>query len=496
MRPPPQPSDRAALLGLAFALATGALVLFWRLTAQSPFIDEAFSVRIASLDVPALIQAVARQDVHPPLFYLLAHFAVAWLHWPVQNYRLLTAPLSLFTIFATWALARRFFGDSAAFIAALVIALQPVMLPWDRLFRMYAILVPVATASWLLLVEALAQDNRRRRAALWILYAACAIALPYLQYLGAVTLVCQSGYALADCKKRWPVLAVAGASLVSLLPWLWAIRIQFPHGGYTATANPNILDVFSGLAVLGAPETWVHHTWFSPVVGCVLIAVIVAGAVLGRRTPVPWWLAQIALQFAATLLLAKALAIPRYLLTALPAIAIAVGAVCAVLIASRMRVLGVALSASFVALEAVCVSNLILDPYYQFPDWNLVRAVVATNEERTDVMVFDQAYPGLVVENDAAFSGHEMYGPNTIRDVDPTIRLADGHPSARVWYIENQWWYPDPGHRILRHLQATRRVLRIWHQSRSDPANEVYVLLFGPAHRTKTTVRPVTEKRV
>jgi uncharacterized membrane protein len=496
MLPRPQPSDRAALLGLAFALATGALVLFWRLTSQSPFVDEAFSVRIASQTVPAILQTVARQDVHPPLFYLLAHFAVTWLHWPVERYRLLTTPLCLFTIFATWALARRFFGDGAAFVAALVIALQPVMLPWDRLFRMYALLVPVAAASWLLLVKALAEENRRRRAAYWILYAACAIALPYLQYLGAAVLVCQSGYALCDLQKRWPVLAAAAAACAALLPWLWAIRIQFPLGGYTGSSRPNVFDVFSGLAVLGAPVGWIHQAWFSPAVGCAMIAVIIAGAVLGRATPLPWWLAQIAMQFVATLLLDKALAIPRYLLTALPAVAIAVGAVSAALIVSRIRVLGFAVAASFVVLEAVCASNLVLDPYYQFPDWNVVRAVVAANEKRTDVMVFDQAYPGLVVGGDATFVGHEMYGPNTVRDVDPTIRLADRHPSARVWYIENQWWYPDPGHRILRHLQTTRPEIRIWHQPRSDPANEVYVLLFGPAHRSGTGVRPVTQKRV
>ncbi|HEY7980654.1 MAG TPA: glycosyltransferase family 39 protein [Candidatus Eremiobacteraceae bacterium] len=496
MLPRPQASDRTAVLGLLFALALGALAIFWQLLAQSPFLDEAFSIRIASQDLPTLFQAVARQDVHPPLFYLLAHFAVTWLHWPLERYRLLTAPLSLFTILATWALARRFFGDSAAFIAALVIALQPVMLPWDRLFRMYALLVPVAAASWLLFVKALEEANARRRAGLWILYAVCALALPYLQYLGAVVLVCQSAYALVDLKKRWPALATAAASCASLLPWLWAIRIQFPLGGYTATTHPNIVDVFSGLALLGAPENWMHQAWFLPLIGCVMIAVILAGAVIGRATPLPWWLAQIALQFAASLVLEKALAIPRYLLTALPAVAIAIGAVSAALIASRSRVLGFALAASVVALEAVCVSNVLLDPYYQFPDWNVVRAVVATNETRSDVMVFDQAFPGLVVESDPAFAGHDLYGPNTFRDVDPTLRLVDGRPSARVWYIENQWWYPDSGHRILRHLQTTRPEIRIWHEARYDPANEVYVLLFGPAHHSGTGVRRVTQKRV
>jgi hypothetical protein len=488
--------ERAALLGLAFALAVGALCVFWGLTAQSPFIDEAFTVRLAGKDVPALIQTVALQDVHPPLFYLLAHYAVVWLHWPFERYRLLTAPLTLFTIFATWAIARRSFGATAACVAALVIALQPVMLPWDRLFRMYVLLVPVAAASWLVLLKALEVTDARRRIVWWVLYALCAIALPYLQYLGAAVLVCQCCFACADLRKRWPVFAVSAAAAASLLPWLWALRIQFPRGGYTASTHPNILDVFSGLAVLGAPEAWVHNVWFSPVVACVLIAVLVAGAVLGRATLLPWWLLQIALQFAASLVLEKALAIPRYLLTALPAVALAVGVVTAALIGTRLRLLGVALAATFVVIEAVCAANLVLDPYYQFPDWNLVRAFVGLHEVPKDVMVFDQGYPALVVENEPEFSSHELYGPNTIHDVDPTIGLIDRWPASRVWYIENQWWYPDPGHQILRSLQTTRRVTRIWHEARFDPANEVYVLLFGPERRTVPSVRPVTRKRV
>jgi uncharacterized membrane protein len=488
--------ERTALLGLAVALVTGAVVLFWRLTAQSPFLDEAFSVRIASQDLPTLIQAVARQDVHPPLFYFLAHFAVAWLHWPLPQYRLLTAPLSLFTIFATWAIARRMFGDTAAFIAAIVIALQPVMLPWDRLFRMYGLLVPVATASWLLLLKACAESDARRRTLYWVLYGACAVTLPYLQYLGAVTLVCQSGFALTGVRKRWPILAAAAASCASLLPWLWAIRIQFPSGGYTATAHPNVFDVISGMMVVAAPAGWVGHAAFSPVVAGATFALIVAGAVIGRKTVLPWWLLQIALQFAATYLLAKSLAVPRYLLTALPAVAIAIGAVSAALIGSRLRLLGVAIAASFVMLETVCVSNLLLDPYYQFPDWYLVQSVVGLHEEPADVMVFDQAFPGLVVEGYPEFASHERYGPNTVRDVGPTIRLIDGRAAARVWYVENQWWYPDPQHLILRHLQSSRSLLRLWHEARFDPANEVYVLLFGPAARSAHGVRPVTLKRV
>jgi hypothetical protein len=48
-----------------------------------------------------------------------------------------------------------------------------------------------------------------------------------------------------------------------------------------------------------------------------------------------------------------------------------------------------------------------------------------------------------------------------------------------VWYVENQYYYPDPQRRILAHLAATRHRLHEWLEPRADLSNRVYIALYG-----------------
>ena len=59
-----------ALLGIVLA---GAFLRVFHLTAESIWLDEAFSVSISGLSVPQIVQAAA-PDVHPPLYYFLLHY--------------------------------------------------------------------------------------------------------------------------------------------------------------------------------------------------------------------------------------------------------------------------------------------------------------------------------------------------------------------------------------------------------------------------------------
>src|SRR5207302_544300 len=88
----------------------GGFLRFFQLAAQSPFIDEAFTVAAAQLPVTALLPFLAAHDAHPPLFYLAAHAAVTALPWPPTWFRFLTAPFGLLTILATWGLAHHCVG--------------------------------------------------------------------------------------------------------------------------------------------------------------------------------------------------------------------------------------------------------------------------------------------------------------------------------------------------------------------------------------------------
>jgi len=186
-----------ALIALGVALLVGGYFRLWQLTNQSLFLDEGFTIWVASKPWPAMVHQIVYHDFHPPVFYALTH----------------------------WAIARRLFGPVAAGVAAFVVALEPGLIDWDRLFRMYSVLTALATTSWWLLLVAQDKSGRKRIAA-WIGYGAIAVLLPYIHYLGAVTLLCQAAYASFDLRKRWPILAGCGAAAVALVPWAWAIRIQ------------------------------------------------------------------------------------------------------------------------------------------------------------------------------------------------------------------------------------------------------------------------------
>lgn len=478
-----RPRLDGALVALLLALAVGGYFRLWHLTAQSLFLDEAFSIWVASKPWPAMMQQIVYHDFHPPVFYALTHWAIGWLRWQPWDYRFLTAPFGMLTIVASWAIGRRLFGPVGAGVAAFAVAVEPGIVDWDRLFRMYSVLTALATASWWLLL--VAQDAKgRSRVAAWLGYGALAVLLPYVQYLGAVTLVCQAAYALFALRTRWPVLAICGASVAALGPWMWAIRIQYPHGGYVAgTGAVPILWVQLARDTLlpGLPIAWARTTAFSWSIDAFVALLVVVAVWRWPKTIVPCWFGVAALQVVATLATGKGLVIPRYLLPAVPGLAIAFGGVVAWLVAGRLRVIGAAIAVGVPALLAVCSADLVWDPFYQFTDWYLINLVVLQHEKADDAMLFVQGFPYLVVGDFTAFRGHPAAGPAMPSDLPYVLGWLRKHAGQRVWYIENQPYYADPDHKIKAYLDSTRRPLHVWSESRAAISDIVDVVLYDRA---------------
>ncbi len=200
-RDPARAGENAGRLALLLALVIGAALRLWDVTGPSVHTDEAFTFAISALPVPALLHNVVVHDFHPPLFYLATHALLVKIPKPRWDYRYVTALFGCLTIVATWGAARRMFGWRAAAFAALAVALVPGLVQYDRLYRMYAVTVALSTLVWWLLLEAEAAIGRRRRV-LWGAYVIVAIILPYVDYLGALMLICQAAYALAQAAIR------------------------------------------------------------------------------------------------------------------------------------------------------------------------------------------------------------------------------------------------------------------------------------------------------
>jgi uncharacterized membrane protein len=469
------------------ALVLGAAVLFWRLSVSSLYTDEAYTFALGGLGLKAMIQALTTRDFHPPLFYLAAHGALG-LHWPLWDYRYLTAPFGLVTILATWGAARRMFGPLTAAVAAIVVALAPALLVYDRMFRMYAVLVCLATVSWWLLLEA-EQASAGKRTLLWVGYAVACLLVAYTHYLGFFVLACQGVYILTRLRTDKPALFAYGLVGLAYVPWITHLARQLPLGGIVMS-RPGI-DAGLASSVRGAfaqglpnwPQSWVSQDWATTIF---VFAIAFVSGWLGRRTALPFWLGCLFLAIAASIVFDKNFAyFSSYLLIDIPPVAIGAALVVTTLLAGRARVAGWLFALALVSAQAVAVSNVLLDPYYQFPDWYAVNAVMLRQERARDAIILDAGYEQYVVQNFSAFRGRAMLTFMNPSDFAPIFAWVKDHPEIRIWYVEHQNFYWDPARRIAAALAQQRPVLAAQSFPRQSPVNQVSVVLFDKVPMNK-----------
>ena len=479
-------SNLATLL-LVVALALCALTRLWILTKPSLHVDEAYTFDLAARPWATMLADIAKHDYHPPLFYAFTHGAMGLFHWPLVDYRWLSAPLDLLTVLATWAIGRRLFGDVVGGIGALVVALDPSLVLWDRVYRMYAPLTALVVISWWALAE-VSHANDMRRQLLWALFVVCAILQPYVHYIGIVNLACQTLYSFVRGRAMRPAIVAAVIALLAFIPWFGALRMQYAGGGLVAgTASLPVYwwTIARDAIAAGTPLGWLNTPAFGPLFTLAVVACCVWAAWIARATLLPFWLAVALVQVVITLATGKFLIVPRYLLPVVPAFGLSVGLVVQYLLNTRARVAGVAVSVAVLAFFALCTTNVTLDPFYQFPDWNVVNNIVSSHETANDAMVLDQGYSFEALKNYRAFRDRDVAAPASASDTSATLEWLKAHARQRVWYVENQYYFVDPDRRIIGALQVSRPRIGEWLEARAELSNRVYVALFG-AERSET----------
>jgi len=475
-----------SIVCLVAALLLGGFVRLWNVSGQSLFLDEAFVFDAASRPVHALLAQIAYHDAHPPLFYLVTHWLLQWLHWPKASFRYVTAPFGLLTIAATWGIARRVFGDLAAAVAALTIALEPAVIQLDRLYRTYGMLAGLGAASWWLILAA-GDAKGKMRAVYWVLYACAIVTVTSTHYLGWMLLATQLAYAVFAQTRRgvpaWPAMAAAAACAAAMAPWFWALPIQFHQGGYAgaAGASAGAWSLARGVLGYALPVEWYGNPVFDIAFSLFAAAALAGGLWFGRGSILPWYAAPLAVQAVAAAAFGKDLLLARYLLYLVPAFAIAFGGVTAALLQSRAWAGGAVAAVAMLACNGAAATNETIDPVYQLPDWHQVAAWVSQYGARGDAIVLDQGYPYLILRDEPIFAGRDISAPTLASQITSTIRWIDARPTRRIWYVENQSYYPDPSRLVLAHLEATRALVREELEVRADLSNRVVVALFAPA---------------
>jgi len=459
-----------ALLGLA--LLARAVGLFHHATMP----DEAFTFFIASHRLPGIIDLLKNGDFHPPLIYLIGHGLFA-LSNRAYLFRIVSMIFGVGGVAATYVLARRAIPRWAA-LATLFVAINPSLVFFDGLFRMYALLWSLCMISWALLLWAL---DEPRRVARWVAYGLCLVLLLYTQYLAFFTLAAQIAYVGIFFPRRagfWLALSLA---FLAFVPWIPILLIQYPLGGTAYNAmHGHLSELWQAAPVLlvdGLPPA----LEFSPLLAVLLWIVIVAGlglAVMQRRWLILALLAPLAIQILYSLASGKLLIGQRYLLQAIPGLVFVVLIVVDQLWQTRLRPVAL----GFVAALAVMMTAGTIDKHflaqYMPVDWTAYRHFLDAKVQPKDGVVFDGSMTYYVLIGSKAARSPSLF---LVADQDAATKLAtQASKLQRVWFIDYQSELPDPQHVAFSILARTHPRHVTWRSTQSGYGDFVLTTLFLP----------------
>ncbi len=201
------------LLVVAFSLRV------WALADLQVYGDSAWSVYLALKDL-SWMTSVTAMDSHPPLHYYLLHFWMGAAGVGELPVRFLSAFTGLLTVAVTFRLGQRLLGTNGGLLAGGLVAVSPFLIYFDRMPRMYSLLVLLATLSLYLSLRLLASPSALHLG----LYLAVILAALYTHYHGTVVVAAGFLAVAVGWRRDRKLLAawVGGHLLVGslYLPWL------------------------------------------------------------------------------------------------------------------------------------------------------------------------------------------------------------------------------------------------------------------------------------
>ena len=258
-----RPRDVLIAVGLTAALAG---VRLWRLDASCLWFDEVFSVHAARHGWGALVDFVAVDLIHPPLFYLLLKGWMALVGseavWWLRVSTVLTATVAVVPVVLLCRELR--LRVRVGQVALVLMAVSGFLVQHARDVRMYSLLLLFAAGSLWLFARFLRVDASRRHAA--ALFAANLL-LVYTHYYGWLLVGHELIFLLVWQRRKVKAFALMLAALVVCYsPWLWMLWQATAGAGKGLAQNigwavaPRVADIFQPYFVLHEPFRFRRNT--------------------------------------------------------------------------------------------------------------------------------------------------------------------------------------------------------------------------------------------
>jgi len=142
-------------------VALACVARLYQITYPVLWMDEAYTVRLASMPFEQIIEHTLR-DVHPPLYYILLHYWIEVFGDSLWSVRFPSAVLGSLSVAVPMMIAARIANRRAALLVGVLFALLPIAVRYSQETRMYALLGLLLLGATLLLLCWVARPERHR----------------------------------------------------------------------------------------------------------------------------------------------------------------------------------------------------------------------------------------------------------------------------------------------------------------------------------------------
>jgi 4-amino-4-deoxy-L-arabinose transferase-like glycosyltransferase len=242
------------------------IVRIYRLGASSLWYDETVSLFVARQDLVSLTRHTAG-DIHPPLYYYLLHFWGLAAGWSEFSAAFLSLFFGALLVALVYRVAREWFGNRVALLAAFLVAISPYNLWYSQEVRMYTLGAVLGLVSVYFFLRLIERRSPRDFVAYVLVGAAGMYTLYYFAFLlafenlvGLVTLIRKlpAGNnkfrlsATLDLSRPWFLSQIA--IILLYIPWLPVALRQIidppvpPWRSFTSLQNV-LIESFTALSL-------------------------------------------------------------------------------------------------------------------------------------------------------------------------------------------------------------------------------------------------------
>jgi uncharacterized membrane protein len=173
-------------------IATAIAIRFLHLEEQSLWNDEMFSFDVALTPLSGIQTKLIALYHHPPLFFYLAHMAIAWFGQTAWALRFTSAVFGSLTVGLLYVVGNKLFNRSVGIIAALVCLAAPFHLAYSQEGRPYALAAFLCLFCTYFFIRFLQEEKKTHL----IGYALSLTAMLYTHHWGVFLFATQVVYAL------------------------------------------------------------------------------------------------------------------------------------------------------------------------------------------------------------------------------------------------------------------------------------------------------------